>query len=123
MQKAKFLGTVRIVSFDWLEDSLVSRSRRPKPEGPYLWKNLLREKAQEDPKQKKPTREFGENRSQFEHSSDSSLITKLRTGDPWSSNKVTKNSGARKGNKGPAQRESVPAAYIQREWHQTDRGI
>lgn len=57
----------------------------------------------------------------FEHYSVSSLTMKLRTGDPWGSNKVTKSSSARKGNKGPAQRQSAPAAYIQRELRRPDR--
>lgn len=113
MQKAKSLGTVKIVSYDWLEDSLVSRSRRPKPEGPYLWKSLLREQAQEEPKQKNQIRELATMVLYLEHYSVSSLTMKLRTGDPWSSNKVTKSSSARKGNKVPAQRQSAPVAYIQ----------
>lgn len=47
---AKAIGTVKIVSYDWLEDSLLSRSKRPKPEEPYLWKKLLREDQPEPPK-------------------------------------------------------------------------
>ncbi|KAJ5618907.1 hypothetical protein N7510_002891 [Penicillium lagena] len=40
--EAKGLKKVKIVSFDWLEDSLLSKSRRPKHEGPYLLENILR---------------------------------------------------------------------------------
>ncbi|GFF51874.1 hypothetical protein IFM61606_05973 [Aspergillus udagawae] len=36
VQKAKLLETVKIVTYAWLEDSLQSKSRRPKPEGAYL---------------------------------------------------------------------------------------
>lgn len=49
VKKAKELGTVKIVSFDWIEDSLYSRTKRPKPEEPYLWKNLLRAETEEQP--------------------------------------------------------------------------
>ncbi|KAM0110180.1 hypothetical protein ACP6JB_004282 [Aspergillus fumigatus] len=36
VQKAKRLETVKIVTYDWLEDSLQSKTRKPKPEGAYL---------------------------------------------------------------------------------------
>ncbi|KAJ5161614.1 hypothetical protein N7492_007006 [Penicillium capsulatum] len=42
VQQAKELGTVKIVSYEWLEDSLLSKSRRPKPEAPYLLETLTR---------------------------------------------------------------------------------
>ncbi|KAG0154841.1 hypothetical protein PDIDSM_412 [Penicillium digitatum] len=42
VETAKKLGTIKIVAFDWLEDSLLSNTRRPKPEGPYLLKSLTR---------------------------------------------------------------------------------
>ncbi|KAJ5676952.1 uncharacterized protein N7477_002585 [Penicillium maclennaniae] len=45
IEKAKRSDKVKIVSFDWLEDSLLSRSKRPKPEQPFLWSTLLRENA------------------------------------------------------------------------------
>lgn len=32
VQKAKRLETVKIVTYDWLEDSLQSKTRKPKPE-------------------------------------------------------------------------------------------
>lgn len=41
VKKARELGTVKIVSFDWLEDSLLQKSRQPKPETPYLLETLL----------------------------------------------------------------------------------
>ncbi|KAF7125549.1 hypothetical protein CNMCM5793_001809 [Aspergillus hiratsukae] len=40
VQKAKLLETVKIVTYDWLEDSLQSKTRKPKPEGAYLLANL-----------------------------------------------------------------------------------
>lgn len=52
---AKRMNKVKIVSASWLEDSLVARSRLPKPEGPYLLvesrkkgkgKNLKRKQAE-----------------------------------------------------------------------------
>ncbi|OJJ49922.1 hypothetical protein ASPZODRAFT_22632 [Penicilliopsis zonata CBS 506.65] len=33
---------VKIVSYEWLEDSLLSKSRRPKREGPYLLEKILK---------------------------------------------------------------------------------
>jgi hypothetical protein len=33
---------IRIVNYDWLEDSLLSLTRRPKGEGPYLLKNNVK---------------------------------------------------------------------------------
>lgn len=37
---------VKIVSYDWLEDSLMSKTRRPKRETQYLWEKLLKKKTQ-----------------------------------------------------------------------------
>jgi hypothetical protein len=42
VQSAKTLGTVKIVTYDWLEDSLQTATRRPKTEGPYLLQNLTK---------------------------------------------------------------------------------
>ncbi|KAJ5771319.1 uncharacterized protein N7511_003370 [Penicillium nucicola] len=33
---------IKIVTYDWLDDSLLSLTRRPKGEGPYLLKNLVK---------------------------------------------------------------------------------
>lgn len=52
MQNAKKLSAVKIVSYDWLEDSLLSNTRRPKPEGPYLLKNLMKPDKKEVQKKK-----------------------------------------------------------------------
>ncbi|OQD78485.1 hypothetical protein PENDEC_c001G02071 [Penicillium decumbens] len=73
IEKAKKSGKVKIVSFDWLEDSLLSRSKRPKPEQPFLWSTLLREEP----------------------------ATKRTTKDPFA-NKVVKNTKGRKGKAGSA---------------------
>ncbi|GIK04583.1 hypothetical protein Aspvir_008666 [Aspergillus viridinutans] len=40
VQKAKLLETVKIVTYDWLEDSLQSKTRKPQPEGAYLLANV-----------------------------------------------------------------------------------
>ncbi|KAJ9294333.1 hypothetical protein DTO271G3_6908 [Paecilomyces variotii] len=45
VQAAKRMKHVKIVSYDWLEDSLMSKTRRPKREGPYLWEKLLGRKT------------------------------------------------------------------------------
>ncbi|KAL1862232.1 hypothetical protein Plec18170_001057 [Paecilomyces lecythidis] len=45
VQAAKRMKHVKIVSYDWLEDSLMSKTRRPKREGPYLWEKLLKRKT------------------------------------------------------------------------------
>ncbi|KAL4895902.1 hypothetical protein BDV59DRAFT_199876 [Aspergillus ambiguus] len=42
VRAAKRLRTIKIVSYDWLEDSLLSRSRKPRREGPYLLDSILR---------------------------------------------------------------------------------
>ncbi|KAJ5950467.1 uncharacterized protein N7479_008880 [Penicillium vulpinum] len=47
VQNAKKIGTIKIVSYDWLEDSLLSPTRRPKLEGPYLLKNLMKPEKKE----------------------------------------------------------------------------
>ncbi|PYH98586.1 hypothetical protein BO71DRAFT_426032 [Aspergillus ellipticus CBS 707.79] len=41
VRKAKRLKSIKIVSYDWLEDSLLSKNRRPKREAEYLLENLL----------------------------------------------------------------------------------
>lgn len=57
METAKKLGTVKIVAYDWLEDSLLSNTRRPKPEGPYLLKNLMKPEKKVTPKSTKVVKE------------------------------------------------------------------
>jgi hypothetical protein len=52
VESAKKIGTIKIVSYDWLEDSLLSSTRRPKPEGPYLLKNLMKPEKKEIQKNK-----------------------------------------------------------------------
>lgn len=42
VQNAKLLGTVKIVTYDWLEDSLLAANRKPKIEKPYLLENLMK---------------------------------------------------------------------------------
>ncbi|KAM5442306.1 hypothetical protein MferCBS31731_002681 [Microsporum ferrugineum] len=42
VRAAKRIKGLKIVSSDWLEDSLLSKSRRPKREGPYLWSHLTK---------------------------------------------------------------------------------
>ncbi|CAG7916535.1 unnamed protein product [Penicillium olsonii] len=52
VQVAKSSGNVKIVSYDWLEDSLQAPNRIPKKEGPYLLENLTKP-AQPQAKPKK----------------------------------------------------------------------
>lgn len=40
---AKQLQTVKIVSYDWLSDSLLSKTRKPKAEKQYLLENVVKE--------------------------------------------------------------------------------
>ncbi|KXG49135.1 uncharacterized protein PGRI_030050 [Penicillium griseofulvum] len=54
VQTAKKNSTIKIVSYDWLEDSLLSATRRPKPEGPYLLKNLMKPEKKEVKKNATP---------------------------------------------------------------------
>ena len=42
VREAKRLRTIKIVSYDWLEDSLLSKNRRPKRETEYLLVNILK---------------------------------------------------------------------------------
>ncbi|KAK6835856.1 hypothetical protein RU639_001880 [Aspergillus parasiticus] len=58
VKEARRFGTVKIVSYEWLEDSLLSRNRTPKREKAYLIENILKEerraakeKARKTPKQ------------------------------------------------------------------------
>ncbi|KAE8147848.1 hypothetical protein BDV25DRAFT_142366 [Aspergillus avenaceus] len=43
VKEAKRLGTVKIVTYDWLEDSLLSKSKMPKRENAYLLENIGKE--------------------------------------------------------------------------------
>ncbi|OQE18097.1 hypothetical protein PENFLA_c022G05342 [Penicillium flavigenum] len=52
VESAKKINTIKIVSYDWLEDSLLSNPRRPKPAGPYLLKNLMKPEKKEIQKNK-----------------------------------------------------------------------
>ena len=47
VESAKKIGTIKIVSYDWLEDSLLSNAHKPKSEGPYLLKNLMKPEKNE----------------------------------------------------------------------------
>lgn len=42
MRAAKRIKGIKIVSIDWLEESLLSKSHRPKREGPYLWSRIIK---------------------------------------------------------------------------------
>src|SRR5436190_21212853 len=42
VREARRVRNVKIVSIDWLEDSLLSKGRRPKREGPYLWSKIVK---------------------------------------------------------------------------------
>jgi hypothetical protein len=44
VKDANKLG-IKIVSYDWLDDSLLSLTRRPKGEGLYLLKNIVKAAA------------------------------------------------------------------------------
>lgn len=40
------MRTIHIVTYDWLEDSLISKTRKPLPEKPYAWdKRIFKKKA------------------------------------------------------------------------------
>ncbi|EFE41237.1 BRCT domain protein [Trichophyton verrucosum HKI 0517] len=51
--KGAFKANNNAVSSDWLEDSLLSKSRRPKREGPYLWSQLTKKARKTSSGQKK----------------------------------------------------------------------
>ncbi|KAL5364048.1 hypothetical protein BJX96DRAFT_167978 [Aspergillus floccosus] len=53
VETAKRLGTIKIVSYDWLEDSLMSKWRKPKRETPYLLENILRNRKSKTEKTEK----------------------------------------------------------------------
>ncbi|WEW55907.1 anthranilate synthase / indole-3-glycerol phosphate synthase [Emydomyces testavorans] len=46
---------LKIVSIDWLEDSLLSKTKRPKREGPYLWSRKIKSEKKEALDEKKKT--------------------------------------------------------------------
>ncbi|GES59220.1 brct domain protein [Aspergillus terreus] len=98
VQTAKRLGTIKIVSFDWLEDSLMSKTRKPKRETPYLLETILRtsktksektEKAPISQKQSgKPKQKyiFGKRKSSsasVTEPSDSAVYTDATTGTTY----------------------------------------
>ncbi|PYI06891.1 hypothetical protein BO78DRAFT_444784 [Aspergillus sclerotiicarbonarius CBS 121057] len=65
VRKAKRFKNIKIVSFDWLEDSLLSKNRRPKREKEYLWENILRDERKRNKKKgndKAGQRQNGEDR-------------------------------------------------------------
>jgi hypothetical protein len=55
VENAKKISSIKIVSYDWLEDSLQSPTRKPKPEDPYLLKNLMKPKVKEPKRKEKVT--------------------------------------------------------------------
>lgn len=63
VKEAKRLKTIKIVTYDWLEDSLLSKTRRPKNEKPYLLEALFqsekkkkgRARAKDGPERKRAT--------------------------------------------------------------------
>lgn len=57
VQQAKKLRTVKIVSYDWLAESLLSKTHRPKKENPYLLEDLRRKTEK---RRTKLTRKFRE---------------------------------------------------------------
>ncbi|KAL4900927.1 hypothetical protein BDW74DRAFT_160821 [Aspergillus multicolor] len=50
--EAKELGSVKIVSYDWLSESLLSRTRCPRPSKEYLWVNILKAEKKKSPAKK-----------------------------------------------------------------------
>ncbi|CAG8006451.1 unnamed protein product [Penicillium salamii] len=67
VKDAKQSGKVKIVSYDWLEDSLQAAGRRPKKESPYLLQDLT-----------KPTKDRVEAKKL-----ESNRVTKKNKGDPF----------------------------------------
>lgn len=53
MREAKRRKHIKIVTYDWLEDSLLSKTSRPKREGPYLWERILKEQKKKAVKNSK----------------------------------------------------------------------
>lgn len=56
MKAAKLQGHVKIVTYDWLEDSLLSKNRRPKREKPYLLETILEDELKKEKAGKKGTK-------------------------------------------------------------------
>ncbi|CAG8205493.1 unnamed protein product [Penicillium salamii] len=67
VKDAKQSGKAKIVSYDWLEDSLQAAGRRPKRESPYLLQNLTK-----PTKTRVEAKKLGSNR-----------VTKKEKGDPF----------------------------------------
>ncbi|KAL2827622.1 hypothetical protein BDW59DRAFT_160259 [Aspergillus cavernicola] len=57
VDEAKKIGTVKIVSYDWLVDSLLSKGRMPLAAKPYLWGNILKEEKQKSQVKKSQAKE------------------------------------------------------------------
>jgi hypothetical protein len=55
VKEANKLG-IKIVSYDWLNDSLLSLTRRPKGEGIYLLKNIVKAAAKKAKVPKTPNK-------------------------------------------------------------------
>ncbi|KAL3479708.1 hypothetical protein BJX99DRAFT_255144 [Aspergillus californicus] len=54
--EAKSIGTINIVSYDWLTSSLLSKGSRPRAAKPYLWENILKEEKRELQEKKNETK-------------------------------------------------------------------
>ncbi|KAJ5899202.1 hypothetical protein N7495_003946 [Penicillium taxi] len=52
VEEAKNIGTINIVSYDWLLESLGSKNHRPKAAKPFLWEAIIRKKARDNAKER-----------------------------------------------------------------------
>ncbi|EHA18165.1 hypothetical protein ASPNIDRAFT_125153 [Aspergillus niger ATCC 1015] len=82
VRKAKQLRTIKIVSYDWLEDSLLSKNRRPKRETEYLLVNILKSENKKRGKERDKIRKKEKEKSRKKGTFASLLLGPV--GDRWS---------------------------------------
>ncbi|PWY77493.1 hypothetical protein BO70DRAFT_294673 [Aspergillus heteromorphus CBS 117.55] len=79
VRKAKRVKSIKIVSFDWLEDSLQSKNRRPKRETEYLLENILMAEKKANEKKKGKRERSGKKE---DHRSEDARSQKKRAVNP-----------------------------------------
>lgn len=66
VRAAKRIKGVKIVPIEWLEDSLLSKSMRPKREGPYLWARKLKTEKKQALEKRKASNKNDNNKKHIE---------------------------------------------------------
>ncbi|KAI1915620.1 hypothetical protein LOZ53_001417 [Ophidiomyces ophidiicola] len=66
VRAAKRIRNIRIVSIEWLEDSLMSKSKRPKREGDYLWASKIKTRKKMELEKREASKSTGSDKKTSE---------------------------------------------------------